>query len=143
VVKVWVLKKSEIFPLFNEPRSLTVIDIRPYSWDEQMTMVCTQGLINRIKPRIHLLFDDYVDRLWLSIHGERYGIAYTEVKDLFEVIRFFADELDGFVVYDDKMLHSANIAMTYGSIDNAVPASPSVADNLSEMGFRKIADFNK
>lgn len=132
---------SEIFPLFDEPRSLTVVDVHPYSWDEQMSMVCTQGLVNRIKPRIYLLFDDYVDRLWLSIHGERYGITYTEARDLFEVIRSYADELDGFVVYDDEMLHSANIGMTYCSVHNAVPASPSVADRLSEMGLRKIADF--
>jgi len=135
------LKSPEIFPPFNELKSLTILDIRPYSWDEQMTMVCTQGLINRIKPRIYLIFDDYVDRLWLPIYRERYGITYNEVKDLFEVLRSFADELDGFVVYDDKMLHSANLGMTYGSIHNAVPASPSVADKLSEMGLKKIADF--
>lgn len=104
-------------------------------------MVCTQGLINRIEPRIYLIFDDYVDRLWLSIYRERYGITYNEIKDLFELIHSFADELDGFVVYDDKMLHSANVGMTYGSIHNALPASTSMADKLSEMGLKKIADF--
>jgi len=132
---------SGIFARFNRPKSLTVLDIRTYSWNEQLSMVCTQGLINRKEPRIYLVFDDYVDRLWLPIYRKRYGVKYKEAQNLFGLIRLFADELDGFVVYDDKVLHSANVAMTYGSIHNAVPASPTVADGLSGTGLKKINDF--
>jgi hypothetical protein len=136
-----VLKRSSLFPVFNEPKSLTVLDIRPCSWDEQLTMTCIQGLINREEPRIYLVFDDYVDRLWLPIYRERYGVAFSESKNLLEIVSLFADELKSFVVYDAKMLHSANVAMTYGSIHNAVPASPSMADELSAVGLKKVADF--
>lgn len=103
-------------------------------------MVCAQGLANRIEPRIYLLFDD-VDRLWLQVYNERHGVTFDEAKDLFNLIRLHANKLEGYVVYDDTMLHSANVAMTYGSIHNAVPASPSVADELSKMSLEKTADL--
>jgi len=136
-----ITKKSRIFPSFKEPRFLEVLDIRPYSWDEQITMVCIQGLVNRIKPRIYLIFDDYIDRLWLTIYNKRYGLKFKEAKHFNEIISSFSDQLNGYVVYDDKMLHSANVAMTYGSINNAVPAAPIIAEKFSELGLQKIADF--
>jgi len=134
-------KIIEIFPKFKEPKSLAVFDLRGCSWDEQMTITCIQGLVNRVEPRIYLIFDDHVDRLWLHIYNERYGITNKEVKTILEMISYFADEIQGFVIYDDRMLHSANVAMVYGSIANAIPASPSVADKLSEIGLKKVADF--
>ena len=133
--------KDRIFPAFKKPGKLRVLDARPYSWHEQMTMACAQGLINRVKPRVYLVFDDYVDRLWLSIYGRRYRVKHEEVNDLYELLFSFRKEISGFVVYDEGMLHSANVAMTYGSIHNLVPASPEVAEKLSEAGFKKAADF--
>ncbi|MEM2087209.1 MAG: GxGYxYP family putative glycoside hydrolase [Thermoproteota archaeon] len=133
--------KNRIFPPFNKPGKLKVLDVRPYSWHEQMTITCAQGLINRVRPRVYLVFDDYVDRLWLSIYMKRYGVKHGEVNSLYELLSSFKKEISGFVVYDDNMLHSANVAMTYGSIHNAVPASPEVAERLSEAGFRRVADF--
>jgi hypothetical protein len=132
---------SEIFPEFAKPEKLKALDIRPYSWDEQLTAVCVQGLVNRIEPRIYLIFEDRVDRFWLSVYKERYGIKYEELNDLYELIEIFSDELHGYVVYDDKMLHSANVAMTYGSINEAVAASPQVAEKLSRLGMPKIEEF--
>ncbi|MEM2058763.1 MAG: GxGYxYP family putative glycoside hydrolase, partial [Thermoproteota archaeon] len=114
--------KNRIFPPFNKPGKLKVLDVRPYSWHEQMTITCAQGLINRVRPRVYLVFDDYVDRLWLSIYMKRYGVKHEEVNSLYELLSSFKKEISGFVVYDDNMLHSANVAMTYGSIHNAVPA---------------------
>ncbi len=136
-----MLMKDRIFPAFKRPRKLRVLDVRPYSWHEQMTITCAQGLINRVMPRVYLVFDDYVDRLWLSIYGKRYGVKHEEVNSLYELLSYFRKEIAGFVVYDENMLHSSNVAMTYGSIRNAVPASPEVAERLSEAGFRKVADF--
>ncbi|MCL7395764.1 MAG: hypothetical protein LZ161_06080 [Thaumarchaeota archaeon] len=57
-------------------------------------------MINRTEPRIYLVFDDYVDRLWLSIYKDRYGIECNEVDDLYELISNFARELNGYVIYD-------------------------------------------
>jgi hypothetical protein len=134
-------KRSGIFPTFAQPKSLHVLDIRPYTWDEQLTATCLQGLINRTEPRIYLVFDDYVDRLWLSIYKDRYGIEYNEVDDLYELISNFARELNGYVIYDKEMLHSANVAMTYGSIRNAIAASDTVAEKLSKTGLENVEDF--
>ncbi len=31
---------SGIFPLFDKPDALTVLDVRPYTWEEQLTAAC-------------------------------------------------------------------------------------------------------
>ncbi len=135
------LLENRIFPVFNKPRELKVLDVRSYSWHEQIMIVCAQGLFNRVEPRVYLVFDEHVDRLWLSIYRERYCVKHEEVKDPYELLSLFRNEISGFIVYDEEMLHSANVAMTYGSIHNVLPASPTVAEKLSKAGFRKVADF--
>ena len=46
---------SGIFPLFEKPEALTVLDVRPYSWEEQLTAACLQGLVNRDAPTLYVL----------------------------------------------------------------------------------------
>ena len=65
---------SGIFPVFKPVRALTVLDARPYSWEEQFTLVCLQGLVNRKEPRIFLVFNDHDDRKWLEIYRKTYGL---------------------------------------------------------------------
>ncbi len=73
---------SGIFPVFKPVRELTVLDARPYSWEEQFTLVCLQGLVNRKEPRIFLVFNDHDDRKWLEIYRKTYGIRTREAKDV-------------------------------------------------------------
>lgn len=90
--------EDRIFPVFKMPGMLKVLDVRQYSWHEQLTVACAQGLINRVEPRVYLVFDDHVDRLWLDL--QRYGVKHEEVNDLYELISSSRNEILGFMVYD-------------------------------------------
>jgi hypothetical protein len=130
-----------IFPSFEKPRSLTVVDARPYAWDEQLALACLQGLVNRVEPRLYLVFDDVNDRHWLSIYRERYGLPSAEAKGMEEAFERFAREISGVVLYDDAMIHAMNLAQTWGAVHGAVPATPELARKLERFGLSAREDF--
>ena len=132
---------SGIFPLFDRPEVLTVLDVRPYSWEEQLTAACLQGLINRTRPRVYLIYDDVVDRRWLEIYKTDHGIPHRELATFQDLVREYASELYGFAVCHEEMAHTLNVAQTWGALHNAVPATQRVAAILEHCGMQKVRDF--
>jgi hypothetical protein len=96
---------SGILPRFQKPEALTVLDVRPYSWEEQLTAAWLQGLINRVKPRIYLVHDDVADRKWLDWCRRNNGIRSREARSFGELLRAYAAEVDGYAVCHEEMIH--------------------------------------
>ncbi len=132
---------SGIFPLFAMPEALTVLDVRPYGWEEQLTAACLQGLVNRAKPRIYLVHDDVNDRKWLDWYRRTYGIRSRELASFGDLLRAYAGEVDGYAVCHEEMIHTMNIAQTWGSLHNAVAATPRIAEALESLGVGMLEDF--
>jgi hypothetical protein len=132
---------QEIFAPFARPRSLTVLDARPLTWDGQLTAACFQGLVNRREPRVFLEFEDVIDRYWLENYRRLYRVRHREAGSLRELVERYAGEIDGYVLYDEGMPHSSSVAMTWGSVHGAVPAAPSVAPILEAAGLKKREDL--
>jgi hypothetical protein len=132
---------SGIFPLFEKPEALTVLDVRPYSWEEQLTAACLQGLVNRVKPRIYLVHEDVSDRKWLDWYRKTYAIRNKELRTFDDLLRAFTQEVDGFAVCHEEMIHTMNLAQTWGSLHNAVAATPRIADTLQRLGLDELEDF--
>ena len=132
---------SGIFPIFERPESLTVLDVRPYSWEEQLAAACIQGLVNREKPRIYLVHDDVADRKWLDWYRKTYGIRSREVAAFPDLVKAYAGELAGYAVCHEEMIHTMNLAQTWGSLHNAVAATPRVAGILEGFGLKELEDF--
>jgi hypothetical protein len=130
-----------IFPAFARPRALTVVDARPYAWDEQLALVCLQGLVNRREPRLYLVFDDFIDRQWPRIYRERYGLRSREARGLEEAFARHAREVRGVVLYDEANIHTMNLAQTWGAVHDAVPATPALAKSLESFGLRPVEDL--
>jgi hypothetical protein len=132
---------SGIFPIFERTERLTVLDARPYSWEEQLTAACIQGLVNREKPRIFLVHDDVADRRWLDIYRRDHGVKHREIGTFGGLVKQFAGELDGYVLCHEEMVHTMNVAQTWGSLHNAVAATPRVAAILEGFGLKRLEDF--
>jgi hypothetical protein len=135
------LGASGIFPIFAKPQNLTVLDARPYSWEEQLTAACLQGLINRERPRIYLVHDDQSDRKWLDWYEKTYEISYEEVEGFDDLLAKYAKKVGGYVVCHEEMIHTMNLAQTWGSLHNAVAATPRIAEMLERYGLKKLEDF--
>lgn len=132
---------SGIFPIFPRAESLTVLDVRPYSWEEQLAAAGIQGLVNREKPRIFLVYDDVVDRKWLDIYRRDHGVKHREIATFRDLVKLYAGELDGYVLCHEEMVHTLNVAQTWGSLHNAVPATARIGTLLGEFGLEKLEDF--
>ena len=132
---------SGIFPVFKPVKALTVLDARPYSWEEQFTLVCLQGLVNRKEPRIFLVFNDHDDRKWLDIYRKTYGIKAKEAKNVDALLAQYALEAKGAVLFHEEMIHTMNVAQTWGSVHDALPATPRIAEALGRLGLPVLEDL--
>jgi hypothetical protein len=128
------------FPQLPPPKRLQGVRLtKDHSWEEWTLLTCLQGLVNRVEPRIFFLNDDY-DALWLSYYAETYGIA-TDSATTDAVLEQHAGEISGYIVYDDAMLDSLNVATTWGALENALPAPASLVPRLRDHGLREIEDL--
>ena len=133
---------SEIFPWFEAPSQLTLFDVRHLTWERQFAAVCLQGIVNRVEPRVFLVFEDRVDRYWADHFADEYGIRWSETDSFNDFVRSFTDGCDGLVVYDESMLHSANNAMTFGALNNLVPVTANLAEDIERhCGLAVREDF--
>jgi hypothetical protein len=132
---------SGIFPVFKPVKALTVLDARPYSWEEQFTLACLQGLVNRKEPRIFLVFNDHDDRKWLDIYRKTYGIKAKEAKNVDALLAQYAGEAKGTVLFHEEMIHTMNVAQTWGSVHEALPATPRIAEALGRLGLPVLEDL--
>ncbi|MDW8029969.1 MAG: GxGYxYP family putative glycoside hydrolase, partial [Armatimonadota bacterium] len=122
----------EIFPRSNLPsQHLLVADIRQLPFDWQFAIVALQGLVNRTKPQVYLLFNE-TDRLWLDWLVKRGWVKTTEtVSDPSDLLKRFRKFVKGMVIYDPLLPATKNVATMVCSIEDAIPVSPRLAKQLN------------
>ena len=110
-------------------------------WMLHPVLTIFQGLINRVEPRIWLdLGSRGVD--WLAIYRQDgYEIPVQEENEFAALIRRFAGELDGYVVFDPEMLHSLNVAQTWASLENWLVIPPILEPLAKEVGLSLKEDL--
>lgn len=100
-------------------------------YDTLIFVTTLQGLVNRDRPRLYLNHDHRrlatpgVDAFWLDEYrtaGQPYGwLANTEIielSDLDELLKTFAEALDGVVVWDPAVPATLNVATTIAGVEN-------------------------
>ncbi len=110
-----------VFPSLPPPaRHLWVIDAQKLTPQQQLTLVSLQGLVNRIQPRIYVIWGS-VDTFWLKwlqqggfTGSPRYGAT---IPDL--IHRFRAD-LHGVIVNDPHLFIGPDIASMLASVKDAI-----------------------
>ncbi len=103
---------------------------RKQTWDELHLVTALQGIVNRAKPRLYLIFvgDDgrgATDRYWLE-HlrqpGEWLHRARLEtVNNPTDLIQRFRSSVRGLVVWDEHVPATALVASTAAGVDNLLP----------------------
>ena len=139
----WV--PNHYFPRFATPEKLYVVDIpdgRPES--VAITLVSLQGIVNREKPVVYLVFDRYSE-FWLkeiqsvtNIPVSRMGSA----EGLDVVVREFRTRIRGLVVYDPSVPDTLNVATTIAGLDDRLIVDPSQVDEFtSKYALRDVLDL--
>ncbi len=130
-----------IFPKGALPTKLWAVHIpEKMSWHEKNLLTCLQGLINKNENRICLIHSN-ADTFWLDYYQETFGIEYELLENPTELIQKFSEEISGYILYDEEMGHSLNIATTIGSFKNAVPVSKDLENQIKKYGLKKVDDM--
>ncbi|MFA0751470.1 MAG: hypothetical protein SLRJCFUN_001873, partial [Candidatus Fervidibacter sp.] len=121
----------EIFPRSKPPSPhLLVADIRQLPADWQLALITLQGLINRTRPQLYLLFNE-TDPFWLDWLKKRSWIKTTEiVSKPQDLLRQFRHVVKGMVIYDPLLPATKNVATMLCSLEDAIAVSPRLAKQL-------------
>jgi hypothetical protein len=95
-------------------------------WDDAHFVTSLQGIVNRKAPRLYIFFvggnDGSIDHYWLNRLREpgewleKYEI--NALPDLDALVRRFKGDINGLVVYDEKVAATSNVASTIAAVGN-------------------------
>jgi len=101
----------------------------------RVALACLQGLVNRVKPRLYLLYTDHDDR-WLKWYEERGYVRATEREDdPNRVVGRFRAAMKGAILVDDRFL---NVGTMLASVRQGIVCTPELAERW---GLPVIADL--
>ena len=118
------------FPKSHPPaEQLLVADVRPLPPDERLLLTSLQGLVNREKPRIYLLFNDHDRRWldWLKLMGR--VLSEELVGEPLSLVRRF-ESYRGAVIPDPDLYIGPVIACNVAGAQDLLIASERLAKQL-------------
>lgn len=129
----------DVFPRASLPsRELVVARVTGKPFDLQLALVSLQGLVNRDKPRIYLLWDAR-DLPWLE---KMYLEGLINMPDFLDepemLFERFSQYVKGVVVYDPDRLFTVNVATVVSACEELIIASPRMAELL---GMEIVVDL--
>ena len=131
--------KNQAVPSFSTPvKELDYLDIRGLSPEIQLMMVCLQGLVNRIEPRLLIgnkeeagaELDEPIEK-WPS----DLGLKFKKTKDYLHILDKYKNVVKGFITYDTNFPHQINVATTIAGIEDIIPVTPELSDVLKSKPF--------
>ncbi len=98
-------------------------DLGEDSGDWQLTLTCLQGLVNRRRPELYLVADEY-DEMWLDWLRERGDIKEAKRLNLDEVFNRYLSVAKCLFVTDPSIPGSANVATMLASVYDGLVVTP-------------------
>ncbi|MGO4538063.1 GxGYxYP domain-containing protein [Paenibacillus sp. 2TAB19] len=129
---------EQALPSFSKVKELDVADIYDAPGDIKLMLATLQGIVNRVEPRVYLLENKEEGKFtWLNDLDVKYKVR----DDYWQIVRTYAKEINGVIVYDPKIPDSVNVATTLAGLKGAVVASPDLAKKLQAAPYNlKVLD---
>ncbi|MBB6671597.1 GxGYxYP domain-containing protein [Cohnella nanjingensis] len=128
-------KGVEIVVAWTGKSSLKLYDVQidsPAREEEVGMFETVKGVVNKTKPRIYDDTRSDEGTKWLSA----LGLGYQKVKNNWELVAKYKNEIRGIVIYDPEVADTYNLATTIAGLDNAIVVSPALADKLAGEPYR-------
>ncbi len=130
-----------VFPPLPPPKRLLAVPMASeLPLDERVLVTSLQGLVNRRQPEIYFVQDD-TDAHWLTYYDDRYGIGHDSLENTGRFLDTYAERASGYVVYDDAMLDSANVAVSMSGVWNVLPVSQRLVARMRDLGLKEFENF--
>ncbi len=136
----YILSLIFSFTLPLSAQEVLVADISKFDWQETLLFTTLQGIANREKPRLYLLFNP-TDILWLNYYRERFKIDYEVLPDPYEALSRFKGDVKGYVLWDEEAPDTANIATVLAGLEDYVAVSPSLEERARAVGWERKEDL--
>jgi len=134
--------ENRVFPSFSSTDILYVIDLRNvnfYKDFKYLPLTTLQGLVNREKPRIYIVFTKN-DQEWLNEI-----VKYTNIKvitsSLEDVMKEFSNYAKGYIVYDPSLPDTVNLATTMAGINDCIVIHPDDENWVKSFGIKLFKDL--
>jgi hypothetical protein len=112
-------------------RHLFVARMRHLPASQRVLLECLQGLVNRVRPRILLIWSKS-DIFWLKqLQKQNSTGAPIWVRHPLSLVRRFRSSIKGAVIPDPKVYDSPDIAADIAAVDDLVIATPRLARRLN------------
>jgi len=119
------------FPKSPAPaEKLLIVDVRPLPPDEKILLTSLQGLVNRDKPRIYLLFSVH-DQRWLDWLKQTGRVKSEElIREPSSLIQRFKEHYSGAVIPDPDLYMGHVIACNVSGAQDLLITSERLASQL-------------
>ena len=124
------------FPEFAPTHTLYVVNLENTNWYSDyrpLTLITLQGLVNRYKPRLYIIYQP-IDEEWLNL-----AVKYLHIKvhyiTMDEAIKMFKSYAKGYIVYDPNVPATVNLANTLSGIYDCVVVNPSDVNWVKSLGI--------
>ncbi|HZT43186.1 MAG TPA: GxGYxYP domain-containing protein [Chthonomonadaceae bacterium] len=124
-------RRTDLFPRSAPPAStLSVFDLSRQPPDEQLMLFSLQGLVNRTRPQLYVLFNP-TDAQWLAWMRKRGWVRHTQTVASPEALltRFHSD-YRGVIVTDPQLPATKNVATMLAGVENGLVVSPRLEKQL-------------
>jgi hypothetical protein len=112
------------------------LDLRPLSFDAQLTALALAGLVNRAGPRLYLDTsavnwpNPAADGYWRDWYTAHKGLAFEPAAAFETVVKRFDGAWRGLVIYDPRRDGSRWVAMTLAGLDDLLPVTAELQAQL-------------
>lgn len=119
-----------LFPRSKAPdKHLDVLDLSHLLPDQKLLYLSLEGLVNRQKPRIYLLYNP-TDMKWLKWMKSQHWInSYSDISTT-QLLKKYSNYYRGVVVFDPSLPATINLATMLAGVKNCLVASPELAKSL-------------
>jgi len=117
-IKIKKISFNGIKEVLLKNRNVLLVDLIHSSYDEQMTIVSIQGVINKERPKMFLLLSEY-EKSWLTSLKKLYGLSFYQA-DPEDIKRYFIKLIGKQIIYDKDAIYSVNLATSMAGLEQAV-----------------------
>ncbi len=112
---------------------------------EKAMLIGLQGLANRTAPRLYIVHPDgfpwEITGPLCDFYRRGYGVAFSEVNSADEALALFGRYARGYVVWDQGVVPTLNVAFTIAGLEDAVVVDAALIPLAEKHGLRRIDDL--
>jgi len=129
----------------QQPFNIDVVDVRGEPLERLLLIASLQGIVNRDKPRLYLVYEakgitPTPSEHWLDYYRLKGWIEYTTIT-YEEALQKYKDFTNGLVVWDDQLYATVDLAQGLAATQDLLIAHESLLPLLQQTGYSIVEDL--